>query len=70
MGAVLHGCLSWLLFLKEEHKITQFYKATLRGISQSKRDAVPGDRTKLYDYRKYVFRNPLIKLSTVREDLN
>jgi hypothetical protein len=43
---VLHGCGTWSLTLREEHKLRVFENRVLRRISGPKRDEVTEDRRK------------------------
>jgi hypothetical protein len=40
---VLHGCETWPLTLREEHRLKVFENRVLRRILGSKRDEVTGD---------------------------
>jgi hypothetical protein len=46
---VLHGCETWSLTLKEEHKLRAFENRVLRSIFGSKRDGVMGGWRKLHN---------------------
>jgi hypothetical protein len=45
---VLHGCETWSLTLREEHKLRVFENRVLRGIFGPKRDEVTGQWRKLH----------------------
>ena len=40
---VLHGCETWLLTLREEHRLTVFENQALRRIFGPKRDEITGE---------------------------
>jgi hypothetical protein len=46
---VLHGCETWSLILKEEHKMRVFGNRVLRRIFGPKRDVVTGGWRKLHN---------------------
>jgi hypothetical protein len=43
LPVVLHGCETWSLILREEHRLGAFENRVLRGIFGPKGDEVPGD---------------------------
>jgi hypothetical protein len=49
LPVVLCGCETWLLTLREEHRLRVFENRVLRRIFGSKRDEVTGDRRKLHN---------------------
>jgi hypothetical protein len=49
LPVVLHGCDTWSLTVKEEHKLKEFENRVLRRIFGSKRDGVTGGWRKLYN---------------------
>jgi len=40
---VLYGCKTWLLTIREEHRLRMFEKRVLRRIFGSKRDEITGE---------------------------
>jgi hypothetical protein len=47
LPAVLYGCNTWSLTLREEHRLSVFEKRVMRRIFGLKRDEVTGDWRKL-----------------------
>jgi hypothetical protein len=47
--AVLYGCETWSLTLREEHRLRVFENRVLRGIFGSKRDGVTGEWRRLHN---------------------
>jgi hypothetical protein len=48
LPAVLHGCETWYLTLREEHRLRVFENRVLRRIFRPKRDEVTGEWRKLH----------------------
>ena len=48
-GVVLYGCETWLLTLREEHRLRVFDNRVLRRIFGPKRDGVTGEWRKLHN---------------------
>jgi hypothetical protein len=49
LPVVLHGCETWSLTLREEHRLRLFENRLLRKIFGPKRDEVMGGRSKLHN---------------------
>jgi len=49
LSVVLHGCDTWSLTVREEHRLKVFEKWMLRRIFGPKRDEVAGDWRKLHN---------------------
>ena len=49
LSAVLYGCETWSLTLKEEHRLRLFENRALRRIFGPKRDGVLGEWRKLHN---------------------
>ncbi len=49
LPVVLYGCETWLLTLREEHRLRVFVNRLLRTIFGPKRDRVTGDWRKLHN---------------------
>jgi hypothetical protein len=49
LPAVLYGCETWSLTLREEHRLRMFENRVLRRIFGPKRDEVTGEWRKLYN---------------------
>jgi hypothetical protein len=49
LPVVLHGCETWSLTLREEHRLKVFENRVLRGIFGQKRDKVIGGWRKLHN---------------------
>jgi hypothetical protein len=48
LSVVLHGCETWSLILREEHRLRVFEYRVLRRIFRPKRDVVAGEWRKLH----------------------
>jgi hypothetical protein len=53
LPVVLHGCETWSLTLREEHRLRVFENRVLRRIFGPKRDEVVGDWRKLHNQELY-----------------
>ena len=49
LPVVLHGCKTWSLTLREEHKLRVFENNVLRKISGANRDEITGEWRKLHN---------------------
>jgi hypothetical protein len=49
LPVVLHGCETWSLTIREEHRLRVFENWVLRRIFGPKRDEVTGERRKLHN---------------------
>ena len=49
LPVVLHGCETWLLTFRDEHRLRVFENRVFRGISVPKRDEVTGEWRKLHN---------------------
>ena len=49
LPVVLYGCETWLLTLREEHRLRVFENRVLRRVCGSKRDEVTGEWRKLHN---------------------
>jgi hypothetical protein len=49
LPVVLHGCETWSLTVREEHKLKVFENSVLRRIFEPKRDGVTGGWRKVYN---------------------
>ena len=49
LPVVLYGCETWLLTLREEHRLRAFQNRALRRIFRPKRDGVTGEWRKLHN---------------------
>jgi hypothetical protein len=49
LPVVLYGCETWLLTLREEHKLRVFENRVLRRVFVPKRDEVTGEWRKLHN---------------------
>jgi hypothetical protein len=54
MPVVLYGCETWLLTLREEHRLRVFKKSVLRRIFGPKRDEVTGEWRKLHNEKLHI----------------
>jgi hypothetical protein len=55
LPVVLHGCETWSLVLREEHRLRAFENRVLRRIFGPKRDEVTGERRKLHNEELHNF---------------
>jgi hypothetical protein len=55
---VLHGCETWSLTLKEEHRLSVIENRVLRKIFGPKRDEVTGEWRKLHNEELHIFKHP------------
>jgi hypothetical protein len=54
LPVVLHGCETWSLTLREEHRLGAFENRVLRRISRPKTDEVTGEWRKLHNEELHV----------------
>jgi hypothetical protein len=54
----MHGCETWSLTLREEHRLRVFENNMLRRIFGPKRDEVTGDRRKLHNEELHKLYSP------------
>ena len=54
LPVVLHGCETWSLTLREEHRLRVFENKVLRIIFGTKRDEITGERSKLHNAELHV----------------
>jgi hypothetical protein len=58
---VLHGCETWSLTLREEHRLVVFENRVLRRISGPKRDEVTGEWRKPHNEELHDLRQVLLE---------
>jgi hypothetical protein len=56
--AVLYGCDTWSLELREEHRLETFENRVLRRIFGQKRDEMTGDSRKLHNEELHILCSP------------
>jgi hypothetical protein len=70
LAAVLYGCETWSLTLREEHRLRVFENKVLRRIFGLKRDEVTGEWRKLHNEELHDLYSSqsMIKIIKVEED--